>query len=198
MSNLSLDSQFEALLFYTGEPVTKRELTRIFGVNLVAVNDALGDLKKRLAGRGVALIEKDNEVALATAPEAHSLIEQFQKGELSQDLGKAALETLSIILYRGSASRREIEYVRGVNSASILRSLLIRGLVERVADKKDERIFVYRPTVELQSLLGLRTIEELPDRAAVRAEFKALEGEQKKQDEASRDIDEEPEDLTTE
>lgn len=180
--NLPLDSQIEALLFWKGESVSKRELSRLFGVNMVAINDSLNDLKAKLAGRGVTLIEKDNEVAMATAPEVSGLLEQFQKDELSKDLGKAALETLSIILYRGGASRREIEYIRGVNSTSILRSLLIRGLVERIADAKDERIFVYKPTMELFSFLGLKAVEDLPEFTAVRAEFEAFETEQQKQD----------------
>ncbi len=194
MPNLPLDSQIEALLFWKGEPVTKRELTRVFGVNMVAVNDALSDLKGKLQGRGVALIEKDTEVAMATAPETSSFIEQFQKDELSKDLGKAAIETLSIILYRGGASRREVEYIRGVNSTSILRTLLIRGLVERTTDVKDERIFMYRPTIELFTFLGLKTIDELPEFTAVRAEFDAFENEQQKQDgEVVADVEDEPE-----
>lgn len=192
--SLPLDTQLEALLFYKGEAITKRELTRIFGVNLVAINDALSDLKTKLAGRGIALIEKEGEVAMATAPELSELIETYQKDELSKDLGKAAIETLSIILYRKGASRREIEYIRGVNSTSILRTLLIRGLVERTPDPKDERIFMYKPTMELFAFLGLTDIEELPEFLAVRAEFEAFESEQQKQDSASlTDIEAEPE-----
>lgn len=182
MANLPLDAQIEALLFYKGSAVSKRELTRIFGVNMVAINDSIGDLRERLKDRGVSLVEKDTEVAMTTSPEMSELITEMEKEELSKDLGKASLETLSIILYRGGATRREIEYIRGVNSTSILRTLLIRGLVERTTDAKDERVYMYKSTMELQTTLGLKTLEELPELAAVRAEFDTFEEEQLKAD----------------
>lgn len=193
--NLPLQAQIEALLFYKGDAVSKRELSRLFGVNMVAVNDALGDLRTKLEGHGVTLIEKDNDVAMVTAPEMGELISGIEKEELSKDLGKAALETLSIILYRGKASRREIEYIRGVNSTSILRTLLIRGLIERTTEEKDERIYTYKPTMELQASLKLRTLEELPELSAVRAEFEAFEQEREKGEKLERvaDIEQEPE-----
>jgi segregation and condensation protein B len=75
-----------------------------------------------------------------------------------KDLGKAGLETLSIILYQGPISRAEIDYIRGVNSNFILRNLLIRGLIERVENPHDQRSFLYKPTLELISYLGLSKI----------------------------------------
>jgi len=185
---MNLDSQIEALLFWKGEPISKRELTRVFGVNMVAVNDALKDLSAKLEGRGVSLIEKENAVALVTAPTFSGLIEKCHKDELGKDIGKAAQETLAIIVYRGGASRREIEYIRGVNSSSILRTLLIRGLIERITDPKDERIYIYNPTMELQALLGVKSIEDLPQWKEVMAEFAAFE-EHEKQSELAADLD---------
>jgi len=195
MPNIPLDVQIEALLFYKGEAISKRELSRLFGVNLVAINDSLNDLRTRLIGRGVTLIEKDTDVAMVTASEMDELIAAMEKEELSKELGKAALETLSVILYRGKASRREIDYIRGVNSTSILRALLIRGLIERATDEKDDRVYTYKPTMELQATLGLSTLEELPELAAVRAEFAAFEEEQEHETEKERnaDIEQEPE-----
>ena len=176
-----LDIQIEALLFWKGEPISKRELTRVFGVNMVAVNDALKDLSSKLEGRGVSLIEKENGVALVTAPSLAGLIEEYRKDELGK-----------IIVYRGGASRREIEYIRGVNSSSIIRTLLIRGLIERTADPKDERIYLYKPTIELQAMLGVKSIEDLPEWKEVTAEFAAFE-EQEKQSALSADLDGEAE-----
>ncbi len=174
---MQLDAQIEALLFWRGEAITKRELSRVFGVNLVAIHDALADLQKKLEGRGMALVENGSEVALLTSPEASSLIEKFRKEEMSAELGRAALETLSVILYKNGATRRELEYIRGVNSTAILRSLLMRGLVSRAADQKDDRIFRYEPTLELFSLLGISRAEELPEFASVISEVGAFEKE---------------------
>ena len=178
---MELDKQIEALLFWKGEPMTLPELCRALNAPSSEVRRALGELREKLRGCGIALIETGESFALGTAPETHELIERVRKEELSRDLGRAALETLSIVLYKGEVSRREIEYVRGVNSTAILRSLLIRGLIERKQSETDERMFLYHPTVELFALLGVTRSDELPEFAAVRAELEAVKAESTKQ-----------------
>ena len=79
-----------------------------------------------------------------------------------------------------------------MNSSSIIRTLLIRGLIERTADPKDERIYLYKPTIELQAMLGVKSIEDLPEWKEVTAEFAAFE-EQEKQSALSADLDGEAE-----
>ena len=73
------------------------------------------------------------------------------------------METLSIVLYRGPVRKSEIDYIRGVNSATILRNLLVRGLVERKTDENNQRSFFYLPTFELLSYLGISELKELPE-----------------------------------
>ena len=84
-------------------------------------------LEQDLKGRGLSLVRTDDEVMLGTAKEFSGLIEDLAKEELSRDLGKAGLETLSIVLYLGPITRADIDYIRGVNSQFILRALLIRA-----------------------------------------------------------------------
>lgn len=172
---METDKQIEALLFWKGEPMTLPELCRALKLPSNEVKKGLATLKEKLTGRGVALIQNDDEFSLATMPEASEFIENLRKEELSRELGKAALETLSIVLYKGKASRRDIEYVRGVNSTAILRSLLIRGLIERRQSEKDERVFLYHPTTDLLALLSLQHVEDLPEYAEVRTELEAAE-----------------------
>lgn len=176
----TLETMIEAVLFWKGETVTLPELCRALKAPSGDVKRALKTLAEKLSGRGIALIQAGDDIALATTGETHAVIERLRKVELSRDLGRAALETLSIVLYKGEARRRDVEYIRGVNSATILRSLLIRGLIERAQSATDERVFLYRPTVELLSLLGVRGVEELPEYAAVRAELESAESEQEK------------------
>jgi len=185
---MSLESRIEAILFWKGEPISIKALSKLLGEHKTAIEVALQDLEKNLSGRGIALMIKDREVMLGTSTEAASFIESLSKEELTKDLSKPTLETLSIILYRGPISRRDIEYIRGVNSTFILRTLLIRGLIERVADEKDERIFLYSPTFELLSMLGISRLEELPDWCAMRREiekFEAANSEEKKAEEVA-------------
>ena len=162
-SGINEEQQLEAILFFKGEPVKIKELANIFEKNEKDIEKALVNLKEQLKGRGICLMKKDDSVMLGTIPELSKLIENIRKAELSRDVGKAGLETLSIILYKSPIARSEIDYIRGVNSAFILRALMVRGLVERVHNPSDTRSFLYKPTFELLSFLGISNVEELPN-----------------------------------
>src|SRR3989344_2723657 len=143
----NLEKKLEAVLFFKGEPVSFKKLEEILKVSQNEIKDAVFNLKNELAGRGVALIENGNEISLGTAPE----------------LSKASLETLSIILYKVGATRAEIDYIRGVNSSFILRALSVRGLINKVADPKDNRRYLYQPSFDLLSFMGVKSVEELSE-----------------------------------
>lgn len=175
-----LTKKLEAILFWKGEPVSLKRLAEILKTDKKELGEAIIKLRENLAGGGIALIEKDEEVAFGTAPEFSKLFEDLQKEELSRDLSKASLETLSIVLYKNGANRAEIDYIRGVNSSFTLRALSVRGLIEKINDPKDNRRFIYRPSFELLSYMGVRSVEELPDFAEVRA---SIDGAIKTQDE---------------
>ncbi len=85
---------------------------------------------------------------------------------------------MAIILYRGPSTRAQIDYIRGVNTASTLRNLLARGLLERTGNPDDAREYLYRPTVELLAHLGVTEGKELPDYATIVAELSAFESTQ--------------------
>ncbi len=160
---LKLESQIEAILFHKAEAVTIGQLAKWLAISAEAVETGLNQLTVSLAERGVRLIRQGKEITLGTASEASSLVEQVTKDDLSRDLSKAMLETLTLVVYEGPLSRVEIDYVRGVNSSSILRHLLVRGLIERDIDQKDARRFIYRPTLELLRYLGIEKVENLPE-----------------------------------
>jgi len=171
MQENPLSSQLEAILFWKAEPVPIKKLASLLNVDVKIIKAGLAELEKNLTGRGLTLVHGEGEVMLGTAKEHSALIEQLTKDELSRDLGKAGLETLSIVLYQGPISRSDIDYIRGVNSQFILRNLLIRGLVERVDNPKDARSFLYQATVSLLSHLGLSRREDLPEFTKIRSEI---------------------------
>src|SRR3989344_8813132 len=92
-----------------------------------------------------------------------AILETITKSELSEELSKSALETLTLVLYRGPVNKSNIDFIRGVNSQFILRNLLVRGLIERVAHETDKRVLLYRATFELLQHLGISRITELPE-----------------------------------
>ena len=119
-------------------------------------------LTESLEGSGVILIETETEVELRTAPEAAALVKKLRESELARDLGKASLETLAVIAYQTGATRGEIDWVRGVNSSTSLRTLLMRGLIEGREDERDKRRVRYNLTTEALAHLGITRAEDLP------------------------------------
>lgn len=190
---MNLSQKIEAVLFWKAEPVTLKKLVSLLGVDIDSVNSGLIELEKSLNGRGLTLVRTDDEVMLGTNSELSSLIEELAKEELSRDLGKAGLETLSIILYQGPISRADIDYIRGVNSQFILRNLLIRGLVERVDNPTDARSFLYKPTLQLLAHLGVSKVGDLPEYTKVRKDiddFKGLIKDRSDDDQSEKDSSE--------
>ena len=160
---LSLESKVEAILFFKNEPVTLAELSKWLNESRENLQFSISNLQKKCENSGTVLVTSGDEVSLGTHPAASSIIEKLQTEELSRELSRASLETLAVILYRGPVSRREIDHIRGVNSGFILRSLLVRGLIERADDISGERSFVYRPTIKLLEHLGVASLKDLPE-----------------------------------
>ncbi|MEI6280679.1 MAG: SMC-Scp complex subunit ScpB [bacterium] len=183
---MELEKKIEAILFFKGEPVSIKKLEEILKVPNEEIVEAIHLLNNNLTNRGIALLQNDNHITLGTSPELTNLIEDLQKEELNRDLSKASLETLSIILYKNGASRAEIDYIRGVNSSFTLRALSVRGLVEKTIDEKDNRRYVYKPSFDTLSFMGIKSVEELPDYEevsnSVNAAAKSFEEEIKKQE----------------
>lgn len=167
-NNLQLDAKIEALLFYKGEPVSFKSLARTFEVSEEEVRSATLKLKESLSGRGLTLVMNEQDIMLGTTPELSSFFEEMRKEELTKELSRASLETLSVILYKDSVTRSDIDHIRGVNSSFILRNLQIRGLIDKKQGEKDSRVSVYSPSLELLSHLGVSGIFELPDYESVR------------------------------
>ncbi len=166
---MDLEKKIEAILFWKGEPISRKKLSEVLHANQTDINEAVEKLKENLTNRGIVLQEKENEITLGTSPELSDLFENMQKEELNKDLSKASLETMSIVLYKNGVSRAEIDYIRGVNSSFILRALSIRGLVEKNVDPTDSRRYIYKPTFDLLSYMGVKSVEELPDYNEVNA-----------------------------
>lgn len=162
-NEINLEKRVEAVLFYLAEPAKIDFLAKILEIKKETVEDSLKKLEELLIERGLRIIRSGDEVTLSTAPELGGLIEKIIKEERERDLGRAGIETLTIIAYKGPISKKEIEYIRGVNSQYALRNLLLRGLVERKISQIDERMVVYTVTLDTLRFLGLSKISDLPE-----------------------------------
>jgi len=180
--DLQLESKIEGLLFYKGEDVAVSKLSELFSVTLEEIELALNKLKESLNNRGLVLVRKDDSVVLGINAKLSDLITSIRKDEITKELSKATLETLSIILYKNGVVRSEIDYIRGVNSSFILRNLLIRGLIEKTIDIADSRRILYKPTFETLSFMGVSSIEQIPSYNEIKTQLEqVIKGEEQKE-----------------
>ena len=175
---MSLERDIEGVLFYKAEPMKKTVLAAFFEVSEDDLLAALAELENRLLTGATRLAVTDTTVQLVLAPELDASIEKLRKDELRRDIGKAGSETLAIVLYRGPISRIEIDRIRGVNSNFILRNLLMRGLVERRDNPRDQRSFLYAITPALLNHLGISKREDLPQFSDIMNQLDQFERDQ--------------------
>lgn len=159
---MELRSIIEALLFTHGEPISIGKLSKIIDCTKDEVLLALNALELDYQNRGLVLLKIGESYQLGSSPTFSSYIGKMVKGEFSEELSRAAMETLAIVAYRGPLTRIDIEYIRGVNSSFILRSLILRGLIDRIDNPKDTRSYLYQTSFDLLRHFGVTKIEDLP------------------------------------
>ncbi len=159
-----LTKKIEALLFVSGEGLTISKLAAVLKKTDEEINSAVSELKEHLSlGHHLDILQDQDKVSLVTSSAVSKIVEEFTKEEFSGDLTRSAMEALSIIAYKGPMRRSDIDYIRGVNSSFMIRNLLMRGLVERIRDPKDSRLYIYRISRDFLKFLGLSSISDLPE-----------------------------------
>ena len=160
---LPLAVKLEALLFVAAEPVTTTQLATALDVSASVIERGLNELDASLTSRGLRLQRHAGRVQLTTAPQLAELIEHFLGLEATSHLSRAALETLAIIAYQQPVTRPQIDSIRGVNSDSMMKSLLNKGLIlESGRADGPGRPILYSSTPEFLQHFGLNSILELP------------------------------------
>ena len=160
--DMDLPQLIESLLFASGEALSVKRAARVLEVSDHQIRDALAHVREGLSDRGIRLLQHGDELELVSAPEAGRFVEKLRREELEGDLSQAALETLAIVLWKGSISRAGIDFLRGVNSSFTLRTLMVRGLVARRENPTDARIALYEPSAAAMKYLGVTSLNELP------------------------------------
>ncbi len=162
-TELSLSVKLEALLFVAAEPVTPAQLAAALDVSPSVIERGLHELDASLTTRGLRLQRHAGRVQLTTAPQLAELIERFLGLEATTHLSRAALETLAIIAYQQPVTRPQIDSIRGVNSDSMMKSLLNKGLIlESGRTDGPGRPILYSTTPEFLQHFGLNSILEMP------------------------------------
>jgi segregation and condensation protein B len=162
---VALTTLLESLLFVASEPVEPRQLAQTLEQPLEVIELGLAELADyyQRSLRGLRLQRYNDKVQLVTTPAAAPFIEIFLNLDNSTRLSSPALETLAVIAYRQPVTRAQIEAVRGVDCAGVLRSLVQRGLVIEVGRVEGMgRPILYGVTEQFMQHFGLMEMTELP------------------------------------
>lgn len=164
---LTLAARIEAMLFVSAEPVPVAQLAAALDVTSSVVERGLKELEDALQTRGLRLQRHAGRVQLTTTPELAWLVERFLGLEATTHLSRAALETLAIIALQQPVTRPQVDAIRGVNSDSMMKSLLSKGLIQETGRTDGPgRPILYSTTPEFLQHFGLNSIAELPPLAA--------------------------------
>lgn len=165
MDESNLQGKLEALLFLYGEPIKISKLADLLNVKSKEITEAIEALALSLReeNRGLFIVESGDRVQLTTKPVLGELLSKIAQDELDSGLTPASIETLAIVAYLGPCRRSLIEHIRGVNSSFILRSLLIRGLVDRKIDPKRTNTYNYEVTPDFLRHMGVGSMGDLPE-----------------------------------
>ena len=156
----------EAILFVSGESISVDRLQGVVeGVSRAELMSALRGLQEDYAaeGRGLQVIEVAGGFQIATRPDCAPWIKRLEKSKAGARLSRSAMVTLAIIAYKQPLVRAEIEQIRGVDTAGVLKTLLERRLI-RIVGRKDipGRPIMYGTTKQFLQAFGLKDLASLP------------------------------------
>lgn len=161
----------ESLIFVSDAPLSLERLcTLLEEFDRAAIRTALTELVDdyRQRNGAVTLVEVAGGFQFRTLPEYADYLKRLTRIKAPK-FSQSALETLAIIAYRQPMTRAEVEYLRGVDSGAVLKTLLDKRLI-RILGKKDipGRPLIYGTTKEFLELFSLKDLASLPTLKEIR------------------------------
>ena len=160
----NVESVLASLLFAVAKPLSHKDLVKFLDINEEDLKKAIKNLQEQYntANSGLQIAVNSGKVQMISNPNNGKILQEYFKEEISGELTKPSLESLTIIAYRQPISKEELEQIRGVNCSLIIRNLLIRGFIEQ-DDNKNNLVPMYSVTMDFLRHLGISSVEELPD-----------------------------------
>jgi segregation and condensation protein B len=171
----------EAIIYAAEEPVTVAQLAAAAHAEKDAVRRALREMIEVYAteDHGIEIREVAGGFKFYTKPQHHDAVRRFIKSlQPPLRLSMPALETLSVIAYKQPVTLPEIQEIRGVQAAGVIKTLLERGMITTAGRKEAlGRPILYRTTKDFLMRFGLAGVEDLPSLKEFEALARAALGE---------------------
>ena len=155
----------EAVLFGCGEPVLSERLAEVMGTDSKEIPDIMACLNKRYedAGSGLRAKPLGKSWQLCTQKEFAPFIRAAMENNRAALLSNAAMEVLTIVAYNQPVTKSFIEHVRGIDSSSVVNTLVERELLEEAGRLEvPGRPVAYRTTDNFLRCFELSSLSDLP------------------------------------
>jgi len=154
----------EALIFASEAPLTVDKIKELLKLQKSEINFLLDELvtEYNSSVRGFYLRKVANGYQFRTKPEYAVWIQRLKKVKALR-MSQPMMEVLAMIVYKQPITRVEIEYIRGVDSEGVIKSLLDKKLIT-ILGRKDVpgRPFLFGTTVKFLEVFGLESLKDLP------------------------------------
>lgn len=155
----------EAIMFAYGDPISVEKLSEASGIDEETTVKLIDQLERNynVSESGLRIIRINNGFQIATRQEYADYIKKALETRRQAPLSQAAMETLAIIAYNQPVTKSFVEQVRGIDSSSVVNTLVERGLLEEAGRLElPGRPIAYKTTDNFLRCFGISRIEELP------------------------------------
>ena len=166
MTNESIKSALESILFVWGDPLEAKTAAELFNIPtndmLHILRELADDYEERRSG--LRIREADKAFQLCTNPENDDYITKLCTPVKEKRLSQAALEVLAVIAYKQPVTKAQIDAVRGIKSDRVLETLMRKDLVEEKGRSSSiGRPILYGTTRNFLFTFGFESLDDLPE-----------------------------------
>ncbi len=153
----------QAVLFASGEPMEASRLAKLFSVNTNVLDNIIDTINDDYENLPFQILKLGMNYQMVARSEHGDIIRQALEAKHNAPLSQAAMEVLAIVAYNQPVTRNFIEQVRGIDSNSVISSLVSKGLIAEAGRLEiPGRPIAYETTPTFLRCFGMKNIEALP------------------------------------
>jgi len=155
----------ETLLFASPEPLTEKNVRNCLNDNSLCLNELVKELNEEYLsqGKGIYIEKIAGGYQILTKSKYNKYIQKLYNKKKKYQLSTQSLEALAIIAYKQPISKINVEYIRGVNCDSVIKSLLEKELITiKGRDSGIGRALLYSTTQKFLEVFGIHELTDLP------------------------------------
>lgn len=154
----------EAILFASGEPVSRDKITSVLGITLIELESIVNDLSLKYGGEsGILLLKLADSLQFCSNSSYIKEVREVMRLKRNTPLSVAAMEVLALVAYNEPVTKAFVEQVRGVDCSGVIGSLVLKELIEEKGRLElPGRPLIYGITENFLRCFGIESLNDLP------------------------------------